>query len=270
MLRQIALCLLGCCLASALRADEASNGDTRVADIVDCVRANYPEQSAHHRITIISHDANQRVSRLQARMLWRPSAGEQNRIHVRLEEPADLADSAYLLVQTPEQESLFLYVPGLNRVRRLRGQAVAGELWGTSLNYHDFRYLYGIALNRDFVWEAREVRGALEVDRLRAEIPPAGGWGNARVRIDVERQHCVITRVAFFDAQDKLLKELIADEASIRAVNGYWMPFHVEALDHARDAQVDLKVNAAAFDEDLPAGLFESRSFYRLTLPPSP
>lgn len=264
-MRFVVCCLVSLCAWSPLWAQ-----DGKSAEIAHCVRQNFPERSAHHRITIISHDANERLSRMQAHMFWRPSGGEQNRIHVRLEEPADLAGSAYLLVQTPEQESLFLYVPGLNRVRRLRGQAMAGELWGTSLNYHDFRYLYGIALNSDFVWEGESQQAGLDQDKLRADIPPAGGWGHSAVRVFVERQHCVVTRVEFLDAADQVLKLLEVDPASIQRVDGHWMPFRLEVVDLAHDARVEVTVNSASFDHNLPTGLFESRSFYRTLLPPSP
>ncbi len=264
MLRILALTLLVWVLPAA-RAE-----DPQLDAIVACIGKNFPRESAQHHIGILSRDAQGGKTRLQARLFWQPSTGEQNRIHVQLIEPADLAGSAYLLVQTPNQESLFLFVPGLNRVRRLRGEAMAGELWGTSLSYQDFRYLYGIAVNSDFSVRPPAQRQGRAVHVLRAPVPPAGGWGYAAVQLEVDQPSCVVTRVEFLDAEDVMLKVLQVDVAGLRQIDGYWTASRLTLHDHQHGTEVELEVKAAQFDRSLPAGLFDSRGFHLVRLPSIP
>ncbi len=236
-------------------------------DFADCVQRNFPQHSAQQKIRLVSTDRTGGTAKITARIFWQPSRTGQNRFHVRVDEPLDLANSAYLLVQEPAQESLFVYVPGLNRVRRMRGEAMSGELWGTSLDYADLQYLHGIALNTGFSPAGQAQLGTRPVQLFKASVPPAAGWGYAGVQVALDIQTCIVLQVEFADEQGEIEKRLSADPASLEQIDGYWIARKAVVEDLRRGTRTQLEVLRAEFDQRLPLGLFDSRGFYLTRLP---
>src|SRR5690606_9921417 len=63
------------------------------------------------------------------------------RAMIKISAPSDLAGAAYLLREKEGGDEKYMYVPSLNKVRRITGAAADGSLWGTDFSYSDLRQL---------------------------------------------------------------------------------------------------------------------------------
>lgn len=214
-------------------------------------------------VALISGDRAGHVQEIELQMLWRryetesqESNGVLSRTLVRYLEPGDVRGSGYLVINKRKgPDDQFMYMKSLHRIRRVN---LASEtVVGTDLSLEDLipRELDDATVTRG---PDSEVDGtpcyvidAVPVERLESQY--------SKFSLYVEPVHHVPLRTRYFDRAGVEIKELRADAAKIREIEGIWLPLEAtmrHLLDHTF---TKVEVRLLVPNPDLPKRYFSQR-----------
>lgn len=250
--RLAALCLILCARPAA--ADEALD------QVVSCMRANIPRSLQIKEVELIATDRTGGVRELRGR-LYGMREDDRLRSMVKIASPADLAGAAYLLREKADGDEMYVYVPALQKVRRITGVGVDGTLWGTDLSYGDLKQL-----NNAFAAGQTRLDGTGELAgrpvHLLTSLPTPGETTRfAQIKVWVDQKTCVGLRAEFLEG-DTVRKRLDVDPASLRQSGPHWYPGEALMSDLKEGTKTRLRVLGLSSDVDLPGRHFNPSTFY--------
>jgi hypothetical protein len=241
---------------SALALALPASGLETAEEIRRCVQDNLPERTSRQQIELTSEDRAGGRRTLEARLYWKREDDEATRVHIRVESPVDLRDSTYLVIEKPDDDEMFMYLPRLQKVRRITSGMLSDQLWGTDFSYEDIKQLQGITVDG-----ASERLPDTEIGGRPAwvlAIVPSGDEPSSYERIvsAVDRETCVTLRTEFFERGDTPRKVLEADPEEIRRVGERWVGHRFEMRDVRDQTRSWLVIRKIANDVSIPANLF--------------
>lgn len=239
---------------AAVAADETLDG------MLACMRANVPQTVQVRDITLEAVDALGSKRSLSGRLYAVREEGRFNAM-IRLDAPADLAGAAYLSRERAEGDELYLYMPALQKVRRLTGASADEALWGTDLSVGDLRQIGAAFSAGSVVLGSSATLEGRDVQRL--TIRPGSG-SSARfdvIEAWVDRESCVTLR-ADFQRAGKLRKQLTASPAALQRSGTHWYAAELLMRDLELGSQTRMKVIGLRSDESIPGRVFNPRTFY--------
>jgi hypothetical protein len=250
--RIAALCLILCAQPAA--ADEALD------QVVSCMRANIPKSLQIKEIALTATDRTGGIREMRGR-LYGMREDERLRAMVKIASPADLAGAAYLLREKADGDEMYVFVPALQKVRRITGVGTDGTLWGTDLSYGDLKQL-----NNAFVSGQTRLDGKGELAGrpvyLLTSLPAAGdGSRFAQIKVWVDQKTCVGLRADFLEG-DTVRKRLDVDPASLRQSGPHWYAGEALMSDLKEGTKTRLRVLGLSSDIDLPGRHFNPSTFY--------
>ncbi|MDT0634905.1 outer membrane lipoprotein-sorting protein [Spectribacter hydrogenoxidans] len=257
MTRLVSLLLAG--LAAGVSTSSPAAPDPEA--VRACSRANLPDRTMVQDLTLDSTDRAGNRRQIEATFFVKRFEKE-NRANLVVRAPIDLSGVSYLMVDTPESDRLFLYLPSIQKVRRVSGKTATESLLGTDFSYEDMKQLRSISEGGTLVGEGvGEIEGRI-VDIV-ALTPPAGDESAyERLVFRVDRETCVTLRVDFFERGAELTKRYTADPSSLRQVGQRWLATRSTMTDRQDGTETQLEVTSVEYDEDVSDGVFNSRTFY--------
>ena len=192
--------------------------------------------------------------------------GILSRTVVRYLEPADYRKTGYLVINKRDQPNdQFIYLASMRRVRRinLRNETIAG----TDLSIEDL-----VPRELD---DAEYVRGPDDAvdDRscfvVEASPKPEMESAYSRFWLYIEKEHYVPIRVRYWDRKDVEVKELRSPHASIREIDGIWLPLEARMRHLLEETQTRMVVDVLVPNPELPDRYFSERQLrsQRLRMP---
>lgn len=252
-----ALCLLGAAVAAA--GDSAG-----FAQVDDCVRANTPEKTGTQEFVIGTFDEAGEIRSVGGTLWWRRFEDGLSKMSAKLDEPADMRGSAFLLVEKPEHRDMFSYLPELRKTRRITSRSVSGSLFGTEFSYEDFQHLQslGAAASRERLADG-DVAGR-KVYVVSSQPPEDSGSAYTRIVSRIDQETCVPLEVDFYAEAEKPVKELRVSPDSLTQAGKVWVPTQatLKNLDNGRESR--LAIEKVEFDVKLPKALFSQFRLERL------
>lgn len=234
----------------------AAAADPAVDEVQACARRNLPETSARQQIVLEAVDASGAGQRIEAELFWRRAKDDHSQVLVRVERPADLRGSAFLLLEREGGYDLFSYLPSLQKVRRLTGSAISGSLFGTDFSYEDFQRLQSVGSGAT-VTRLPDADLADRPTFVIAALPPVdAGSAYHRVVSWIDRETCVLLRADLETAGERVAKQLLADPAQVRAVGTRHIPHLVTLDDREKNTRTTLTIEKIEFDVPLSDSLF--------------
>ncbi len=231
--------------------------------LLDCAAANAPAQHFSLNADFDTVDElGQNVS-LKARLYGQR---EESRliINLMLQEPSNLAGTAFYLKEQPGQDDMRVYLPGLKRTRRISGSMAARDLWGTSFSYLDVKQMLGAFLGGEYQRLEDQEVDQRPVHVLEIRPDPAQEAPFARLQIQLDGEHCVPLQAEYRDAQNSLSKRLQADPASIIQLKDHHLATDMSMHDLDSGKVTRLRLTNVRFDERIPPGAFASGGFFRV------
>jgi hypothetical protein len=226
-----------------------------IAEIEACVTRNLPDDSGRVAFSIEVVDRVGDVTQSRAEILWHRNQEGLERLLVRVSAPAKTAGTSLLMVDQEEgAPDLFVYLPEIAKVKRVRSRRLRGPVLGTDFSYEDLKRL-------------RDPVGQSEIRRLpdrsidgrphwvvEARTGEDSGSEYERVLTYVDPEHCLPVRLEFIERDGSLRKVLTAPADGILRHGERWLPhlyvmrdLHSETLTRVRLDRVEL--NAALSDE---------------------
>ena len=255
MERWQALALLAVVLgASALHA-------STVEEITTCMRANIPETVRIQTFQLQSFD-RAGESRLLSGRLTASRETDLVRANLRLATPPDLKDAAYLMRESRDgSDEMYIFLPALNKIRRVVGGTRDNPLFGTDFSYNDLRQLHKAFAGQPTQVEAPEmIEGRpVHVLEIRPRAEDQSRYSRVRAWVDVEA--CTPLRMEFYEGE-RLSKRLLSPPASLARVDGYWYAAITEMHDLQAGTHTRMSVSEIETGPRLPERLFNPRLFH--------
>ncbi len=227
------------------------------------MRANVPPTLRIQEVELTATDRSKGERVLKGR-LYAIRQNELVRAVLRIAEPNDLRGAAYLLKETPEVDrgdEMYMYLPSVNRVRRITGASADGALLGTDFSYNDVKQLQNAFGDSAVKLEKPEVIDQHPVTVAMLTPKPGQSSRYSRIRAWVEQKSCVALKVDFYEGE-VARKELTAPAASLNKADNYWYVSEATMRDLKEGTQTRLKVVGVSSGAELPSRLFDPHSFY--------
>jgi hypothetical protein len=207
-----------------------------------CVRNNLPTETAIQSLEFRSQDRSGGGREIHSQMHWRRFEDGLSKVLLRVSSPADLKGSGVLLIEKTKHADMFVYLPDLERVRRVTSRMLSGSMFGSDFTYEDFSQLHGMAIaGRSERLEDTALEG-VPVHVVAHYPAEDSGSAYARVTTYIESKRCVPLKQEMFDDGDRLRKVMTADRASIYEGNGVRLPLKLLMQDLRDESQTELLV----------------------------
>lgn len=231
-------------------------------EIRDCSRRNFPARTAVQAFALKSVDASGTQTNQRGKMRWRRTEAGLAQINICFSEPSRLNGSCYLVIERETTDDIFVFLPSLNRVKRVLGGATAQTLVGTDISYADLKQLQGVAAGGSL--EQLE-DGQVEnqpVYLLQGRPDPKQESPYTRVVSHVDQDTCVPLQVDFYGLGDKLRKRLHVRHESLRQMDSRWVIHDMVLRDVHNNTRTEIQFEDVEYDSELASRIFNRRSFY--------
>lgn len=232
-----------------------------LSEIEACAARSLPDPAG---VIVFAVDAVGRsggITSSRAEMRWRKEAGDRTQVLLRVFEPARTAGTSLLILdREADQPELYVRLPELDRVRRVRSRRLRGPVLGTDFSYEDLQ-----RLRAPLEKAALELVGIADVEGhpawLLEAVPEADEDSEySRVLTYVDHESCLPLRIDLFEGDDRLRKRLEAPRAGIRTVAGRRLPHEFVMQDLQRQTRTIVRIEQLEVKPDLPAEQFTKRA----------
>jgi len=241
----------------------AAPGDPALAKVLACMRANVPPTLRIQDLELQATDRAGGTRTLKGRLYALREHGLL-RAMLRIAAPPDLAGAAYLVRETAEAsraDEMYLYLPALNRVRRIAGASAEDSFLGTDFSYSELKQIENAFNDADGQLEAPAQLDGRTVDVLAFRPRAAAGSRYSALRAWVDRKTCVALKVDFYEGAAPR-KELSASASALARSGSYWYLTQAEMRDLKDGTRTVLRITGVTSGADLAARYFDPHSFY--------
>jgi outer membrane lipoprotein-sorting protein len=245
----VVLALLGA-LAVPAAAEESAE------EVLACLRRNAPRSALVQSVELIAVGRGGEVRTQSAKLSVKRFEDGLARLLLRVEEPADLRGTAFLLIQKKKGSDVFVYLPELKKVRRVSARQLAGKLLGTDFSYEDAQRLFAQGSEGDAVRLADAEKEGRPVYVIEATPAEDSGSAYRKVTSFVDRETCVPLEIAFYAEGGTPRKRLTVDPARITKEGEVWVPRSIEIRDLERETESRIVTHAVEVDPKLPDLMF--------------
>lgn len=228
--------------------------------ILNCMRKNIPAsvQVREFEILAIDQSGGKRVmrGRLYAKLeegLLRASA--------RLMAPPDVQGTSYLMREGPTKDDMFVYLPALQKTRRIIGRSGDGALFGTDISYSDIKQIYNAFSGSKAKIEGQEIIEGRKTTRLSAAPDPAQKSKFNNIRAWIDNESCVALKAEFIQA-GIVGKRMTAHPSALVNASGIWYASVAEVADLKMGSTTTLKITGVKSDETVSNRYFDPQFFY--------
>ncbi|MFI4980320.1 MAG: outer membrane lipoprotein-sorting protein [Nevskiales bacterium] len=251
--------------AMPARADEA------LQKIFDCMHANLPPTLRVQHIELENTDRSGSTRILKGRLyaMREKSAGSEGLIRAMLhiDVPDYLAGAAWLVREGKPgaDDEMYVFLPSVNRVRRVIGDAGYDSMLGTNFSYVDFKQLengFGGVPAATLEAPQQIEQRPVHVISFKAQAgTAAGASGYSAIRTWIDQKTCMTLKADFYDGS-AVRKEFTAPAAALRQSGVYWYLSQGQMRDLRDGTNTLLRILDVSSSEELPTRLFDPRLFY--------
>ena len=185
----------------------------------------------------------------------------QLRALARFTAPPDLRDTALLVMeQEGRPDDYFLYLPALEKVRRVSGAQRSDSFMGTDLSYED--------LERRRVEDFEDLRTRPErvggEAALLVNARPRQAAGYERVEFAIAPGDATILETRYYTrGADAPFKRIQFPRASLHEEAGFSVPTRISVANLKRDSQTEVTVESLELNPNLDIRLFTTNALMR-------
>lgn len=228
--------------------------------LMACMRANIPTTLRIQEFQLSSVD-RKGDKRLLTGRLFAKREGELLRAMLKLSAPADVNGAAYLIREGVKSDEMYVFLPALNKTRRIMGGAGDGPLFGTDLSYADIKQVQNAFSGSTPKIEAREKIETRPVTVLGVVPTPESGSRYSRIKAWIDDASCVALKVEFMEGPAPR-KRLVAPVSAIAKSGDYWYVGESTMTDLKLGTRTQLKITGVKSGEDVANRYFDSRNFF--------
>lgn len=256
LLSQAALTLIIAVFTSSAAALETTR------EIIQCANGNVPQKTFSQMLGISAFDRIGVERRLVARMYGKRTEDDTVNLMLGVLQPDDLAGARYLVRgKDKSEDEMYMFLPALNAVKRIRGEASNSKLWGTDFSYIDILQIFGTFAEGKMTRKANATLDQRTVYVLEVEPYSEGDSPYSRIVTKVDAKTCLTSQVEFTERGGKLRKRLSMNTEVISKEDGRFVG-HEYTMEDLRDkTRTTLYLGDVIYDQDTPRGVFSPQGF---------
>jgi hypothetical protein len=181
-------------------------------------------------------------------------------------EPVDIRGARFLIIENTPQNDMYMYMPGLFKVRKITSRRISSSILGTDFSYEDFERLHGVFTDSRAEQYPDEVLDGRPVHVINSYPDGDSGYEKIKTYIDIET--CIALRTELFESGHQLRKTLTVDPADISKEGDIYVP-HALLMQDLRDkTETRMVVEAIRTDIPLEDNLFDPEQLKQTKVPP--
>jgi Outer membrane lipoprotein-sorting protein len=231
-----------------------------------CAEKNMPKSTAVQAIELTARDRSGYEQVLLADVYWKRDADNRSRLLMHFEEPADVRNARFLVIENEPQNDMYIYMPGLFKVRKITSKRISSSILGTDFSYEDYERLHGILLDLKAEQYPDEVLDGRPVYVINSYPGEASGYDKISTYID--KQTCVTLKAELFERGHQLRKTLTIDPADIQPVGDIQVPRALLMRDVRDKTQTRLVIQEIRTEVPLDDALFDPEQLKQQKIPP--
>ena len=248
--------------ATTPQVDNPTNNNKSVEEIRACSRANLPEKTMVQNMRLEPTDRAGKSREITASFFIKRFSENETRATLQVRAPLDVSGVSYLWVDSEESDQLFLYLPSLQRVRRVTGKTAANSMLGSDFSYEDIKHLRGISAGGEAEKLADTEFGGRPIYRLQLTQDASEESAYQRIVYGVDKATCVPLQIEFYETENTLRKRLTADAASLQKLGARWLATRLDMRDVKEGTHTRMEITEVEFDENINSAVFNRRGFY--------
>lgn len=249
------LIVLACVFPAVAAAEDAAT-----SKVLDCMRANIPNvlRVQEFELNAVDRTGGERILRGR---VYAMRENDLMRAMLKIKAPPDLNNAAYLVREGKERDDMFIFLPALNRVRRVMGGSADSPLFGTDLSYNDVKQVQNSFAGGEVRLEKPDSIEGHPVHVL-AMTPHTGTDTHyTLIRGWIDQKACVPLKIDFYEGAN-VRKRLSAPAASIKQYNTNWYVSEARMEDLQAKTHTSLKITGFSKPDKLSERYFNATSFY--------
>jgi len=187
-----------------------------------CMEKNTPATGSVQSIELRARDRSGYEQVLEANTYWKKGADGQSRILMHFDEPADIRGARFLIIENTPQNDMYMYMPGLFKVRKITSRRISSSILGTDFSYEDYERLHGIFTNTRAEQYPDEVLDGRPVYVINSY--PEGNSGYEKIKTYIDIGTCVTLKTELFERGHQLRKTLTINPGDIRKEGDIYVP----------------------------------------------
>ena len=238
----------------------AHANDAATDKILECMRGNIPKVMRIQEFELNAVDPAGGARLLRGR-LFAVRQDDLMRAMVKIKAPPDLNNAAYLVREGKERDDMFIFLPALNRVRRIMGGSADSPLFGTDLSYNDIKQVQNAFSGGPVKQEKADVIDAHPVNVLTMTPSAAAKSNYTMIRAWIDQKTCVALKVEFYEGAS-VRKRLTSPAKSLKQSGPNWYVSEALMEDLRTKSHTTLKITGLSNVEKLSDRYFNATSFY--------
>lgn len=231
-------------------------------EIRACSRANLPDQSMAQNFKLQPVNRAGKSKDIGAVFFIQRMSNEETRATLQVRSPIDIEGVSYLWVDTEQDDRLHLYLPSVQRVRRVSGKNAANSMLGSDFSYEDIKYLQGVSAGGEVKKLADTKAAQRATYSLQVTPPKQDESAYERMIFYIDKTTCVPLKIEFFESGDTLRKRLTADPESLKKIGERWFATQLVMRDLLEKTYTRLHITNVQFDKNINGAIFNQRGFY--------
>lgn len=234
--------------------------------VKSCMAKNLPETTSVQAIELRARDRGGYESIMQADVYWKRIEDTPAKVLMYLHEPSDVRGARFLIIQNEPQNDMYIYMPGLFKVRKITSKNISNSMLGTDFSYEDFERLQGIMTEAKGEQQPDEVLDGHRVYVINSYPGDNSGYEKITSYIDIET--CVTLKTELFEPGGRLRKILTVNPETIRQTGGIYVPMEVVIRDLRDKTKTTMVIDEINIDVPLEDALFDPNQLKKKNAPP--
>ena len=234
--------------------------------VESCIAKNLPESTSAQTIELRARDRGNYESIMRADVYWKRFNNSSAKVLMYMHEPSDVRGARFLIVQNEPQNDMYIYMPGLFKVRKITSRNISNSMLGTDFSYEDFERLQGVTTTMKTQQQPDEVLDGRPVYVINSFPGEDSGYEKITSYIDVKT--CVTLKTDMFEPGGKLRKKLSVNPELIRQTGGIHVPMEVVIMDLRDKTKTTMVIDEINVGISLENGLFSPDQLKERKAPP--
>ncbi len=248
----------GMLLAAGIAASPVMAEDA--ARITECMRANIPTTIRIQTLEITARDRAGGERTLRGKVFG-ARENDELRTMMRIEAPSDLNGASYLVRESRKGDEMYMFLPAINKVRRITGASVDGQLWGTDVSYSDVKQMQSAFSGAATRFERADTLESKPVHVLSFVPGKADASHYSQVRAYIDTATCVALKIEFLEA-GVVRKEMVSSRTNLKQSGKHWYLDEVLIRDVKDKTQTRIRILGVSAGDKLSGRYFNPQSFY--------
>lgn len=230
-----------------------------------CMEKNTPASSSVQSIELRARDRSGYEQVLEANTYWKRDANQQSRILMHFNEPVDIRGARFLIIENTPQNDMYMYMPGLFKVRKITSKRISSSILGTDFSYEDYERLHGVFTDMRSEQYPDDVLDGRPVHIINSYPEGDSGYDKIKTYIDIET--CVALKTELFEKGHQLRKTLTVSPDDIRKEGDIYVPRALLMQDLRDKTETRMLIQKISTDVDLGDELFDPEQLKQIKAP---